>query len=134
MIKCQYLRFRHKKGELYYYCTKHRQNVNKECFRECLDKEYKITKQINKKSKKKITVSKETYNKVYLRDKGMCRLYDDKCEMGIQLHHIKYRSERKDLIDEPSNCILLCPYHHRKVHSNKKKWQPILIDMVNFEK
>ena len=131
MNKCLYKRFRHKKGVLYCYCTKTRQEVPLKCEIECVDKEYKQNKPIKKASKKKISVSQETYNKVYSRDKGCCRLKDDKCEFRLEAHHIYYRSERKDLIDEPSNLIMLCTYHHRLVHSNKKKWQPILLEKVN---
>ena len=46
MNKCLYLRVRHKKGQLYYYCTKRREIVEKMCYTGCLDKEYKITNNI----------------------------------------------------------------------------------------
>lgn len=85
-------------------------------------------KPIKKVNNKKITVSKKTYDKVYERDKGCCRLCgNDK----IQLHHIIYRSEDKSLIDEPNNCIMLCIKCHKLVHSNKHLWQPILKEMIN---
>lgn len=130
MIKCSYLKIRQKKGEIYYYCTNKRHNVNKWCYRECEDKKYKLPKPIKKVSKKKITVSEETYRIVYERDKGICQLHDKKCQGRIEAHHILYRSQRKDLIDEPTNLILLCTYHHKLVHRNKKKWQPILREMI----
>lgn len=88
-------------------------------------------KPIKKVSNKRITVSKKTYDKVYERDKGCCRLCgNDK----IQLHHIIYRSEDKSLIDEPTNCIMLCVKCHKLCHSNKKKYQPILLKMLENTK
>lgn len=86
---------------------------------------------IKKVSSKKIRVTEDTYQKVYDRDKGRCRLCG---KINIQLHHILYRSERKDLINEPSNCIMLCSEHHAQVHSNKHYWQPKLLKLVGEEK
>lgn len=86
-------------------------------------------KPIKKVSKKRIFVKKEIYNKVYERDK-QCRLKDTSCQGGLELHHIIYRSENKDLINEPTNCIMLCNKHHRLVHSDKHKWQPILKEII----
>ena len=46
----------------------------------------------------------------------------------LQAHHIIYRSQGgKDTLD---NLILLCLYCHEKVHSNKKLYQPILLEKV----
>lgn len=85
-------------------------------------------KPIRKVSSKKKYVSKETYQKVYERDKGRCRLCGNN---NIQLHHIVYRSEDKSLIDEPTNCIMLCYKCHKLVHSNKHLWKPKLQEMIN---
>lgn len=84
------------------------------------------TKPINKVSKKRIFVTEETYKKVYERDKGICQLCGT--SQNLQLHHIVYRSENKQLINEPINCIMLCNNCHRLVHSNKHLWQPILLE------
>lgn len=84
-----------------------------------------------KKVSKKINVKKEIYNKVYERDKGRCRLCG---RTDIQLHHIYYRSERKDLINDINNCIMLCTECHKKVHSNKHYWQPKLLEMIGDKK
>jgi len=47
----------------------------------------------------------------------------------IHRHHIRYgASGRKTYM---GNIIPLCERHHREVHSNKKKWQPILIEMID---
>ena len=48
---------------------------------------------------------------------------------NIALHHIRYGAcGRKTYM---GNVIPLCPYHHRLVHSNKRKYQPILIEMID---
>lgn len=101
-----------------------------EC-KNCLNFILKRNKAIKRVSDKRITVTEETYNKVFKRDKGRCRLLDCTCYGGIELHHIRYRSEAKELINEPTNCIMLCNAHHRLVHSNKHLWQPILKEMIN---
>lgn len=88
---------------------------------------------IGQKSNKKESVTDEVYNAVYNRDKGQCRLKDTTCNGVLELHHIVYRSENKALINEPTNCIMLCNCHHRLVHSNKHLWQPILKKIVKGE-
>ena len=128
MIKCLYQRVKKKNKEIYYYCTKKRENVSKTCYIGCLDKEYKTYKRINKKSKHKEEVSKETYNKVFLRDKGKCRLCGTNKE--LHLHHILGRGKGKT--DNPDNCIMLCNNCHLNiVHKNNKKYRPILWEMIN---
>lgn len=97
-----------------------------DCNKNCTDFNLVRNRGIKKVSKKRIFVKKEVYNEVLKRDEGRCRLCG---RQDIELHHIKYRSERKDLINEPINCILLCTKHHKEVHSNKSYWQPILLEM-----
>lgn len=130
MNKCKYFTIRSKNYKKYFYCRLDKKIINytDNCLK-CLKIEFRKNKSINKVSKKRITVSKETYNGVIERDNYCCRLADKNCDGWLELHHIKYRSEAKELINEPSNCIMLCTYHHRKVHQNKAFWQPKLIDM-----
>lgn len=46
---------------------------------------------------------------------------------NLHRHHIRYGAcGRKTYI---GNIIVLCSNCHRLVHSNKKKWQPILIKL-----
>ena len=52
-----------------------------EC-KSCSNLIYKVNKPIKKVSNKRITVTKETYNKVMERDKYKCRL----CGTGLNLH------------------------------------------------
>lgn len=132
MSNCVNLRIRTKKGTKYFFCVRRKAVVERnECFG-CSCREFKKTSKIAVKtrikpiSKKRVCVNKETYNKVYERDKGVCRLCGNN---NIELHHIYYRSERKDLINDPDNCIMLCNKCHRLVHSNKKKYQPILLEI-----
>lgn len=97
----------------------------------CLNFILTKNKGIKKVSKKRIFVKKDIYDIVYKRDKGKCRLCGSN---QIQLHHIIYRSENKDLINEPSNCIMLCERCHRLVHSNKHYWQDKLKEIVGGKK
>ena len=130
-IYCKFLLKRSRKLKIVFYCKNKKEYINTlDICKSCLEKEYKKNKAIKKVSKNKKTVSKETYNIVYKRDKGICQLKDKNCEFGIELHHIIYRSEDKNQIDDPNNCILLCNYHHRLVHSNKHYWQPILLSKL----
>lgn len=128
--KCLYLRIRSKHNIKYQICIKEgcKGLVNAEKCRICPFKEYKKVKPIKKISKKKIKVSHETYMKVYERDEGVCQLCGT--NQNIHAHHVLYRSQRKDLIDEPTNMILLCEEHHSLVHSNKKKYQPMLLKIM----
>lgn len=100
-------------------------SYNTDC-ENCLKRILVKNKPIKKVSNKRIFVKKEIYDEVYERDKGKCRLKDITCNGELELHHIVYRSEDKSLINEPSNCIMLCTKHHKEVHSNKHYWQPIL--------
>ncbi len=68
--------------------------------------------------------------KVY---KKTIELFNGCCVMcgnpNVHLHHIRYGAcGRKTYL---GNVIPLCKKHHDLVHSNKKKYQPILIDMMN---
>lgn len=122
-MKCLYIRKRTKNYKPYFYCTKYKKEVDIYCYKECNDKEYKKAA-IKKISKKRITVSKATYDIVLSESNYKCALCGS--FMFLELHHIVYRSENKSLIDNPDNCIMLCSNCHRLVHSNKKKYQPLL--------
>ena len=96
----------------------------------CLERNLTQNKGIKKVSSKHISVKKEIYKKVIERDNYTCQLKDLNCNGGLELHHIIYRSENKLLINEPTNCIMLCCYHHNLVHSNKHLWQPKLKEII----
>lgn len=72
-------------------------------------------------NKKEKTVYQETYNLF----NGCCALCGSPY---IQMHHIRYGScGRKTYM---GNVIPLCNFHHDLVHSNKRKYQPMLIEII----
>ena len=44
----------------------------------------------------------------------------------LHIHHIYYRSQLG--LTTPKNLIRLCDKCHQMVHSNKKKYQPVLLE------
>ena len=69
---------------------------------------------------------KEVYEKTNELYNGCCALCGSPY---IEMHHIRYGAcGRKTYL---GNVIPLCSKHHREVHSNKKKWQPVLIEMID---
>lgn len=124
MNKCKYLAIRSKNYEKYFYCRLNKKIINytTECIK-CLKNEPRKNKGINKVSKKRITVTKETYDKVIERDDYKCRLCG--ATQNLQLHHIYGRG--KDLTNDINNCIMLCRHCHLEVvHKNQKKYRPLL--------
>jgi 5-methylcytosine-specific restriction endonuclease McrA len=49
---------------------------------------------------------------------------------ALHTHHIVYRSEHGS--NDEQNLITLCLGHHDKVHSNKRHWQPILLELIRI--
>lgn len=49
----------------------------------------------------------------------------------VHLHHIRYGNLRGGRKTYMGNIIPLCKKHHDLVHTNKKKYMPILIKMVD---
>jgi len=47
---------------------------------------------------------------------------------GLHLHRVEYGSQGGKY--EKHNCIQLCSRDHELVHSNKRKWQPLLLDYI----
>ena len=136
-MKCKDLKLRTKKGVKFLYCTALKDEITFDDCKGCKLKNYpalkqfikdnpKVVKKHPKKAKKDI--SSKTRQLVNERDKGICQL----CGKygSINLHHIYYRSQRRDLIDEPTNLISLCVSCHKLVHTNKKKYQPMLLDII----
>ena len=89
-------------------------------------KHCKFAKPTIKKHKRE-TVKDETYKKVWEVCKGKCVICG---ATDIQAHHIRYRSERKDLINEPTNIVMLCVKHHAEIHKDKRNWQPVLLKIA----
>lgn len=69
---------------------------------------------------------KEVYKKTLELFNGVCAICGNN---QIAMHHIRYGAcGRKTYM---GNVIPLCEYHHRLVHTNKKKYQPMLIELIN---
>lgn len=109
-------------------CKIKKQVITLDKCKNCSDFILVRNKPIKKVSSKRIIVTKKTYNEVFKRDKEKCRLCGT--SLNLHLHHIVYRSEDKNLVNEPKNCIMLCARCHRLVHSNKHYWQPKLKEMI----
>lgn len=62
-------------------------------------------------------------DRVKRRDSSRCRWCGTTDE--VQIHHVRYRSEGGP--DTPRNLISICATCHALAHSNKKKYQPILL-------
>lgn len=74
---------------------------------------------MTKKEKEVYTLTLKMYN-------GCCAICGSN---QVQLHHIRYGAVgRKTYM---GNVIPLCKKHHDMVHSNKRFYQPMLIDMIN---
>ena len=96
----------------------------------CKLREYDVSnkiKTIEKKKRSTPTITPKIRNVVNLRDNCTCRLCG---KPSVHLHHIIYRSESRELINDPDNLICLCLECHNLVHSNKKKYQPILKKII----
>ena len=130
---CKNLLKRQRKYKPYFYCKALRNEIILPCDKNCSELNLVRNKPIKKVSNNRVTVKNEIYQQVYERDKGKCRLQNGTCQGGLELHHIVYRSEDKKLINEPTNCIMLCTAHHKLVHSNKHYWQPILKKIIEKE-
>lgn len=125
---CKNLLKRQKNYKVVFYCKEYKEYINTydKC-KNCLKAIFKANKPIKKVSSKRVFVTANTYDEVYKRDKGQCRLCGSN---NIQLHHIIYRSEDKSKINDIDNCIMLCFKCHELVHSNKSYWQPKLKEIV----
>jgi 5-methylcytosine-specific restriction endonuclease McrA len=79
--------------------------------------------------KPKDDVPRAVRERVLARDGGNCRWCGCRAR---SLHHIHYRSEGESGPHEDWNLVTLCQKHHDIAHSNKKKWQPILVKLIEF--
>lgn len=71
---------------------------------------------------------KEVYEKTFDLFNGLCAICGNN---QIHMHHIRYGGFRGGRQTYMGNVIPLCKYHHDLVHTNKKIYMPILIDMIN---
>lgn len=49
---------------------------------------------------------------------------------ALAVHHIAYRSEGVD--HRSQNLVLLCQVCHMRAHSDKKRWKPVLLEVVRL--
>ena len=127
--KCLYLRIRTKKGIKYQVCTKSglKGKINENLCYMCEFRELKKPKPIKKVSKHKESVTERTYNYVFKRDSGKCRLCGT--TKDLHLHHINGRG--KDKTNNIDNCIMLCSHCHLEiVHKNNKYYRPYLNKLI----
>ena len=70
---------------------------------------------------------KEVYEKTLELFKGCCALCGNPY---VQMHHVRYGYEygRKTYM---GNVIPLCKKHHDLVHTNKRKYMPMLIEIID---
>lgn len=74
-------------------------------------------------------VPEQVREEVLERDGHACRWCFSK--EGLHLHHIRYRSENISEPHVPLNLITLCGDCHALMHSDKGKYQPILLKKVH---
>jgi 5-methylcytosine-specific restriction endonuclease McrA len=67
-----------------------------------------------------------TRARVLERDGHRCRFCGTRA--GLHLHHIHLRSHGVD--HQPHNLITLCSEHHDLVHTDTRRWQPVLLAYV----
>ena len=81
-----------------------------------------------KRRKKPIKIDKILRESVAKRDNYTCQLNLDGCSGNAeQQHHILYRSYQGANIAQ--NLICVCNSCHLAIHSNGKKWFPILLKL-----
>lgn len=62
------------------------------------------------------------------RDGQRCRFCGT--DKGLHVHHVMYRSEGGGHAED--NLVTLCLYDHDIVHSNKRRWQPVLTELLRL--
>jgi 5-methylcytosine-specific restriction endonuclease McrA len=65
---------------------------------------------------------------IQIRDGNRCRF----CltPKNLHVHHIIYRSQRGS--NDERNLVTLCLGHHDTVHSSKRRWQPVLLELIRL--
>lgn len=123
-VRCSYCRSYVEKTALYR-CS----SLVKVCSPECLTG-LSCRKKVIKKTKypprsKKDTdggVPQKVREEVLTRDRFRCRFCST--VSFLHVHHIIYRSQGGS--HESWNLITLCEEHHTKMHSDKRRWMPVL--------
>lgn len=98
-----------------------------ECFAETKQRK---PKQKSNGAPDKERVPRAIRTRVRRRDGNACR-YCGAMAGRIQVHHIHYRSEGGT--DEEQNLITLCEEHHSLMHSDKGRWQTVLLFVMQAQ-
>ena len=98
---------------MYYYCSKNRKIVKKECYKECLDKEYKIPKRLKKRSVKQNKIESKRYS-IIQKDLNKCFYCNNKATDWHEL--LKGKNRRKAI--QWGLCLRLCRKCHEKTENN----------------
>lgn len=72
--------------------------------------------------------TKEVYQKTWDMYNGLCAFCGSN---QIQMHHIRYGGLYGGRKTYMGNIIPLCKKHHDLVHTNKDKYMPMLIEMID---
>ena len=113
MNKCVYLRTRQKNKQIYYYCTKMRENVQKCCYIGCLEKEYKKYKQLKQKSNKQKQIESKRFS-ILQENKNKCYFCDKR---AVDTHELIKGRNRKKCI-KWGLVVYLCRECHRKTEED----------------
>ena len=118
MNKCVYLRIRQKNRQIYYYCTKMRENVQKCCYIGCLEKEYKKNKQLKQKSNKQKQIESKRFS-ILQENKNKCYFCDKR---AVDTHELIKGRNRKKCI-KWGLVVYLCRDCHRKTEEDSVFYQ-----------
>ena len=118
MNKCVYLRIRQKNRQIYYYCTKMRENVQKCCYIGCLEKEYKKYKQLKQKSNKQKQIESKRFS-ILQENKNKCYFCDKR---AVDTHELIKGRNRKKCI-KWGLVVYLCRDCHRKTEEDSVFYQ-----------
>jgi 5-methylcytosine-specific restriction endonuclease McrA len=119
-VRCAYCRGYVEKNEAV------RIGIQSFCSRDHLNEYNRAIIDKQRKSKTQSDIPPAVRLEVVTRDQGRCRICQS--AMFLHIHHIKYRSEGGD--HDLGNLISLCEHHHSMVHTNKKKYQQMLFDIL----
>ena len=75
--------------------------------------------------------NQETRLKALKRDYMQCQICGSRENWNV--HHILYRSEAPECVNCLWNLCSLCQDCHTEVHSDKQKYQPLLLQLVGGE-
>ena len=103
---------------MYYYCSKNRKIVKKECYKECLDKEYKIPKRLKKRSVKQNKIESKRYS-IIQKDLNKCFYCNNKATDWHEL--LKGRNRKKRI--EWGLCVRICRTCHTRTENDSKFYQ-----------